>query len=101
MEKCTPEGRDCIEAKSSDLFNCSTTCVGIYADVQWEEKQIGDLVQDVRKGKELDREKFKEMVLEYKKFKKAEVKHFRFNTTGTSVVLGTFYISDIPIYQIF
>ena len=91
MEKCTPEGRDCIEAKSSDLFNCSTTCVGIYADVQWEEKQIGELVQ-VR-GKESDREKFEEMVLEYKRFKKENMRHFRFNAAGDSTAFGNLSIS--------
>ena len=86
MDTCTPKGRDCIEANSTSMFNCSTTCVGIYADVQWEEKQMGDLVQDEGKmgrGKEIDREKFKEMVLEYKRFKNGEMKHFRFSTTGT------------------
>ena len=55
--------------------------MGIYADVQWEGKQSRDLVQVG--GKETDREKFKEMVLEYKRFKKGEMKHFRFSTTGT------------------
>ena len=35
MEICDTEGRDCIEKISVETFNCSTTCVGIYADVQW------------------------------------------------------------------
>ena len=99
LENCTPRGRDCIEAKSTGKFNCSTTCGGVYADLEWEEKQIGDLVQDGRRigsGKELDREKFKEMMLEYKKFKKGKVKHFRFNTTGT--VFGISKMFDIKCF---
>ena len=35
MEICDTEGRDCIEKISVETFNCSTACVGIYADVQW------------------------------------------------------------------
>ena len=37
MKKCSPEGRDCIESKSAYTFNCSVSCEGIYADVQWVE----------------------------------------------------------------
>ena len=32
MDKCGPEGRDCIERHSSLVFNCSVTCEGIFAD---------------------------------------------------------------------
>merc|ERR1711963_379629 len=39
-EICNPKGRDCIEKTSAKTFNCSTTCVGIYADVQWVGKTI-------------------------------------------------------------
>ena len=35
MDVCDEKGRDCIERSSTNTFNCSTTCVGIYADVQW------------------------------------------------------------------
>ena len=40
LKKCNPEGRDCIERKSILSFNCSVTCEGIYADVQWVEDNI-------------------------------------------------------------
>ena len=39
MEVCDPKGRDCIEKNSAETFNCSTTCVGMNADV-WAEKTI-------------------------------------------------------------
>ena len=41
MDTCTPEGRDCIEAKSTSMFNCSTTCDGVYANVQWDGRKSG------------------------------------------------------------
>ena len=40
MRKCSPEGRDCIEKKSTSTFNCSVACEGIYADVQWVENVV-------------------------------------------------------------
>ena len=40
MKTCSPEGRDCIENKSTSTFNCSVACEGIYADVQWVENVL-------------------------------------------------------------
>ena len=40
MKKCSPEGRECIENKSTFTFNCSVACEGIYADVQWVENIV-------------------------------------------------------------
>ena len=40
MSICDLKGRDCIEKNSSKTFNCNTTCVGIYADVEWVKKDI-------------------------------------------------------------
>ena len=48
---CDLKGRDCIEANSAETFNCSTTCVGIYADVQFKEK----LLQEERDGGETEK----------------------------------------------
>ena len=31
---------------SSRSFNCSTTCVGMHADVQWHEYKIEDEMED-------------------------------------------------------
>ena len=120
MEICGPKGRDCIERNSTKSFNCSTTCEGIYADVQWvgkkieqevgddeaeavverkiegevgEElakvyKQLADLKTEMKlmkssgqeKGEELDKEKYKMLIAEYRKFKRENVRHFRFNS---------------------
>ena len=39
---CDPRGRDCIEKNSLKTFDCNTTCVGIYADVQFVKKNMKD-----------------------------------------------------------
>ena len=46
MAICDAKGRDCIEENSSKTFNCNTTCVGIYADVLWEGKNIEEELKD-------------------------------------------------------
>ena len=109
-------------------FNCSTTCQGIYADVQWVGKKIEEEMEDdeaedaferkmkgevgeelnkvykqlarlktemklmkisgVEKGEELDKEKYKMLIAEYRKFKKDNVKHFRFNSAENSSAFG-------------
>ena len=125
METCSPKGRACIERNSTRSFNCSTTCEGIYADVQWVgkkieenedgeaeedvetefegkvdensnkrlaylEKQLADLKTEMKllkssgqeKGEELDKEKYKMLIAEYRKFKRENVKHFRLNSAS-------------------
>ena len=109
MKKCSPHGRDCIENKSTSTFDCSVACEGIYADVEWvenieedleEEDEIGNKLVGVaaqvyktlkkeiemmkgrisKNGDELDRNKYMELISEYKQFKKNEVQHFMFNS---------------------
>ena len=110
MEICDPKGRDCIESNSTESFNCSMTCEGIYADVQWvgnkieeddmknegeeafESKLKGEVGEELNKfykrlekeiilikgsgeekGEGLDKEKYKMMIAEYRKFKSKNV----------------------------
>ena len=113
LEICGPKGRDCIEKNSAKNFNCSSTCEGIYADVQWVGKkiegemedteaeavierkigkevykQIAELKKEIKllkisgegKWEELDKEKYKLLIAEYRKFKSKNVRHFRFNS---------------------
>ena len=134
IEVCNLEGRDCIERNSTNTYNCSTTCVGIYADVIPKSRRIEGAIADVlpdlgaeikdrdevldrihrrlaelerkmstdegglqkvvaeeaigKKGHELDREKYKMLVAEYRKFKSTSIQHFRFSSTETSVPFG-------------
>ena len=113
MEVCGLKGRDCIERNSAKSFNCSTTCEGIYADgwvvketeeadeeavetesggIIFEElkklrKRVSDLERN-RKGEELDKEKYKMLIAEYREFKAKIVKHFRFNSAAGSSSFG-------------
>ena len=43
---CDAKGRDCIEKNSYKTFNCSTSCVGIYADVQWLVDKVGEQMNE-------------------------------------------------------
>ena len=127
---CDLKGRDCIEKNSSKTFNCNTTCVGIYADVEWVKKDIeveaneektdattkaeleGKIDDDLKKmflflenkmkmdigevmkiatgkrGDELDKEKYKMLVSEYRKFKTKNVKHFKFSSAANLTMFG-------------
>ena len=134
---CDLKGRDCIEKNSSKTFNCNTTCVGIYADVEWVKKDIevevneeesdetmkaeleGKIDDDLKKmflflenkmklmenkmkndigevmkiatgkrGDELDKEKYKILVSEYRKFKTKNVKHFKFSSMANLTMFG-------------
>ena len=137
---CDLKGRDCIEKISSKTFNCNTTCVGIYADVEWVKKDIeveanedksdetmkaeleGKIDDDLikmfllienkmklmknemkdevmkiatgKKGDELDKEKYKRLVAEYRKFKAKNVKHLRFNAAANLSEFGESCLSS-------
>ena len=117
VDVCNVKGRDCIERSSAKTYNCSTTCMGIYADVQWREmmletdlvrekedsldikgkdeelyKQLADLRLEMKqlwslgqgRKEEVDKEKYKMMVAEYRKFKARNMRHFKLNV-GTNL----------------
>ena len=135
MDICDTEGRDCIEKISVETFNCSTTCVGIYADVQWggttikedtydedstintgtgvkpknrynDElldkvlRRLADLEKEMdtlkgavgHKGEELDMEKYKLMITEYRKYKSKNVKHFRLSSSKNLSIFGESFL---------
>ena len=54
-------------------------------------KKIGEVEEsNERKGEELDKKKFIEMISEYTKFKRNSVRHFRFNSSS---IFGEFGIN--------
>ena len=73
MRKCGPEGRDCIEQNSAETFNCSMTCDGMYADINWKDGKMKD---------EKDKKKYEILNSQYQNFKKKNVKHFRFSSAA-------------------
>ena len=64
-------------------------------------KQLAELKKEVKlnsgqeKGEELDKEKYKMLIAEYRKFKRENVKHFRFNSGENSSAFGKFLILSI------
>ena len=48
LATCDPKGRDCIEKDLSKNFQCNTTCVGIFADVEWFKKVIEEEISEER-----------------------------------------------------
>ena len=118
MAICDVKGRDCIEKNSSKTFHCNNTCTGIYADVEWVGKNLEEDFEDNdiqtnlegrvddellkvlilfktkimrntgQKGEELDKEKYKMLVSEYRKFKTKNVKHFKLNSVANLNVFG-------------
>ena len=91
MDVCGLKGRDCIEKNSAKTYNCSTTCEGIYADVQWREMLLeGEQLQRDGQGKmeKVDKEKYKMLVAEYRRFKAENVKHFRLSAKAISSAFG-------------
>ena len=114
---CDQKGRDCIKGNSTKTYNCSATCVGIYADVQRKDlvlddnivgkeaektpnsNEITDIVRrEVMKMKRSEKgktgagnsEKYRMLVAEYRKFKEKNVKHFRLNPCANSNAFGEF-----------
>ena len=70
--------------KSTNTHNCSTTCVGFYADVVKMKNSV-----EVEE-EEVDKEKYKMLIAEYSKFKAKNVKHIRFNLTANTSAFGKF-----------
>ena len=79
QQKCSPEGRDCIKKHSTETFNCSTTCEGIYADVQCTEEREPDEIKTL---------KITKLIAQYEKYKKQKVQHFVFDASANLTAFG-------------
>ena len=80
LTKCSPTGRDCIEKNSAKNFNCSFSCEGIYADIQWK--------RDEEMTYEIDKEKYAMLSSEYQNFKRENVEIFRFDSSSPMGMFG-------------
>lgn len=74
LETCSPSGIDCYRSKTAETFNCTTSCVGIYADV---EHSIDD-------GEMKDQVKFDAMAAAYEDGKQNFAENLYFNPDGDS-----------------
>ena len=50
--------------------------------------------KEMKVGEEIDKEKFKKLISEYKKFKMENVRHFRFHQNATTNMFGRSCLSD-------
>ena len=82
---CSQEGRDCIEMNANQNFNCSISCEGIYADVQWTEEALNtnkEDEEDATNGQSLSgKDNLRRLIKEYKELKK-NVRHIRFDNAA-------------------
>ena len=98
MKGCSPKGRDCIEAKSTQNFNCSVTCEGIHADVELVEDEVlsglegraGNLNTgyDMESGKSNNLEHFSSMIDEYRSLKTTLFSSFNFKAIANLTQFG-------------
>ena len=80
--------QDCIEEHSARTFNCSLSCHGIYADVQWNNEEV--LKETTKKGNgvELNREILVDILDEYKGRKARYVRNFVFKSDPDFPIFG-------------
>ena len=83
---CGLEGKDCIERNYSRVFNCNTTCNGIYADVEKNEELLTQ--EDNKTRKDANTKKFQRLIEEYRTLKKNYVQHFRLSSASNKTVFG-------------
>ena len=103
IKRCSPKGRDCIGAKSTQSFNCSFTCEGVHADIQQVEhnvmmvptkrehankKRKSNKRQQTVKGRANYFPHFLRMINEYKRFKKSLFTVFNFNAAANFTQFG-------------
>ena len=87
MKKCPPKllakGRDCIEKYSTETFNCSTTCEGVYADIQCTKEGIKE---------EREQPQIAKLIDQYEKYKRQKIQHFVFSASANSTNFGNLSI---------
>ena len=86
MRKCGPKGRDCIERNSTRSFNCSVTCKGIYADIEWVDDGIGKQMEG-ELANVVSNEKVDEELLNTEMFKRLTRMELMYNDLKKEVEL--------------
>ena len=84
LNKCDPKGRDCIQSKSQERYNCPSSCQGIHADLQQEHDNNFEYLLG--------------MVDEYKRFKKSMVHGFDFNSSAVHSEFGKAILSILKLF---
>ena len=82
---CTPEGRNCVEEKAAESFNCSIACEGIFADAQWIPGGSDNDIEGT------DKSNFMRLINEYKEYKKND-RHLQFDSNLTESNYGENFV---------
>ena len=99
LRRCDPRGRECIESKSQEKFNCSVSCEGLYIGGDHQESKVNPWAcEEAKKNPEKlcetsdgDARTYKHllrMVKEYKTFKKNKIQSFDFNSSQEEAQYG-------------
>ena len=85
--------QDCLEKYASKTFNCSVSCKGIYADVEWNDEEVLKNEKKTGNGVELNREKLFKIMQEYQERKTKFVKNFVYKADKNYPFFGRFLLS--------
>ena len=86
MRKCGPKGRDCIEENATQSFNCSVSCEGIYADIEWMDEGMGKQMEN-ELAELLTNEQLGEELLNTEMFKRLTKMELMYNDLKREVEL--------------
>ena len=75
---CTSAGLDCYQEVAKETTNCSVSCHGLYADVEFLSDEFSHIKT---KGQERDQDKLALLVQEYQQFKESFVTNLMFDPT--------------------
>ena len=85
---CSFTFQDCIQKNAEKTFNCSVSCKGIYADVEWTDERVLQEKSELQKGEEVDRTKLMQIIEEYQDNKERYLRNFQFNAYSNSSTFG-------------
>ena len=80
--------QDCLETNAIEIFNCSVSCQGIFADIEWSDEKVIEEKVKKENGEELDRAKLLKLLEEYQENKKRYVRNFKFTANPHSSMFG-------------
>ena len=87
--------QDCLEKFASKTFNCSVSCAGIYADVEWIDEDVLKEKKKTGNGVELNRKKMLQIIQEYQEKKAKFVKNLVFKADRNYHFFGRFMLKYV------
>ena len=85
---CNFKFQDCIVKNAEKTFNCSVSCRGIYADVEFADERVLQVKNGLNQREEVDRAKLMKVIEEYQDNKERYLRNFQFNAYSNSSTFG-------------